>query len=228
MVKPADGSRGRAAALPVIVTDLGVTAWRSTAGLAAQLRGLQAGRPLGGVRVRLLAINNDILAEAETGADGLVRFAALLLRGQGPMAPKALHATLGDDFVQLDLEAASFDLSDRGATGAEHPGAMDAFLWLDRGIYRPGETVQAAALLRDAGGAPLDIPARFRVRRPNGSVFAEAVPAREPGRPSSGRSRSASAPRPGSGPWRFWPTPTTRRSAGPNSASMPSSPNGWR
>ncbi|MDN3565536.1 alpha-2-macroglobulin [Paeniroseomonas aquatica] len=185
VVKPADGSRGRAAALPIMITDLGLTAWRSgqgsAQGLAAQVRGLGAGLPLAGAAVRLLATNNDILAEATAGPDGLVRFAAPLLRGSGPMAPKALHATLGDDFVQLDLEAAAFDLSDRGATGAEHPGAIDAFPWLDRGIYRPGETVQAAALLRDGGGAPLDIPARFRLRRPNGSVYAEAVPARSPG-----------------------------------------------
>ncbi|MCO6418126.1 MG2 domain-containing protein [Siccirubricoccus sp. KC 17139] len=181
VVQPADGTRGRAAALPVIVTDLGLTAWRSSAGLAVQARGLQAGRPLPGAKLRLMATNNDILAEAETGPEGLVRFAAPLLRGQGPMAPKAVQAFLGDDFVQLDLEAASFDLSDRGATGVEHPGPMEAFLWLDRGIYRPGETVQAAALLRDAGGAPLDIPARLRLRRPNGSVYAEAVPAREKG-----------------------------------------------
>ena len=181
VVKPADGARGRAAALPIMVTDLGITAWRSPQGLAAQLRGLGAGQPLPGARVRLMATNNDILAEAETGPDGLVRFAAPLLRGQGPMAPKALQASLGDDLVQLDLEAAAFDLSDRGATGTGHPGAIDAFAWLDRGIYRPGETVQAAALLRDGGGAPLDIPARFRLRRPNGSVYAEAVPARSPG-----------------------------------------------
>ncbi|WP_149541067.1 alpha-2-macroglobulin family protein [Siccirubricoccus phaeus] len=181
VVQPADGTRGNAAALPVIVTDLGLTAWRSSAGLAVQARGLQAGRPLPGAKLRLMATNNDILAEAETGPEGLVRFAAPLLRGQGPMAPKAVQAFLGDDFVQLDLEAASFDLSDRGATGVEHPGPMEAFLWLDRGIYRPGETVQAAALLRDGGGAPLDIPARFRLRRPNGSVYAEAVPARERG-----------------------------------------------
>jgi uncharacterized protein YfaS (alpha-2-macroglobulin family) len=181
VVRPADGTPGRAAALPIMVTDLGVTAWRSPQGLAAQVRGLHDGQPLPGAQVRLMATNNDILAEAESGPDGLVRFAAPLLRGQGPMAPKALQATLGDDLVQLDLEAAAFDLSDRGATGAAHPGAIDAFLWLDRGIYRPGETVQAAALLRDGSGAPLDIPARFRLRRPNGSVFAEAVPARTPG-----------------------------------------------
>ena len=181
VVKPADGTRARAAGLPIMVTDLGITAWRSPQGLAAQVRGLGAGQPRPGAQLRLLAGNNDILAEAEAGPDGLVRFAAPLLRGTGPMAPKALQAMLGDDLVQLDLEAAAFDLSDRGATGAAHPGAIDAFTWLDRGIYRPGETVQAAALIRDGGGAPLDLPARFRLRRPNGSVYAEAVPARTPG-----------------------------------------------
>jgi hypothetical protein len=181
VLEPGDGQRAAAAALPVMVTDLGLTAWRSGAGLAVQARSLQAGRPAGGTRVRLMATNNDILAEETTGADGLARFAGPLLRGQGPMAPRAVHAFLGEDMVALDLEQAAFDLSDRGATGAEPPGALDAFLWLDRGIYRPGETVQAAALLRDNGGAPVDLPARLRVRRPNGSVFAEAVPAREPG-----------------------------------------------
>jgi len=182
VAKPADGARARPAALPVMVTDIGLTAWRSPQGLAVQARGLSAGRPLAGVRVRLLATSNDILAEAETGPGGLVRFAGPLLRGRGPMAPRALHAFgPGEDMVALDLEAAAFDLSDRGAAGAPQPGPLDAFLWLDRGIYRPGETVQAAALLRDNSGAPVDLPARFRVRRPNGSVFAEAVPARESG-----------------------------------------------
>ena len=147
-------ARARAAALPVIVTDLGLTAWRGPQGLAVQARAFGAGRPLAGVQVRLLATSNDILAEAVTEADGTARFAAPLLRGQGPMAPRALHATLGDDLVALDLDAAAFDLSDRGATGAPHPGPLDAFAWLDRGIYRPGETVQAAVLLRDGGGAP--------------------------------------------------------------------------
>ncbi|TDG33833.1 alpha-2-macroglobulin family protein [Paracraurococcus ruber] len=178
---PADGRRGTPVALPVIVTDLALTAWRGPQGLAVQARALGAGRPLAGVQVRLLASGNDILGEAMSGADGVVRFAAPLLRGQGPMAPRALHAVLGDDLVSLDLDSASFDLSDRGAAGLPHPGPMDAFAWLDRGIYRPGETVQAAVLLRDGGGAPLDIPARLRVRRPNGSVLAESVPARERG-----------------------------------------------
>ena len=178
VAQPGDGtmdSQSLATAQPLIITDLGLTAWRGAGGLAVQARHLGDSRPAGGTRVALMARNNEILSEAETGPDGLVRFAPALLRGQGPMAPVALHASTGDDLVALDLEAASFDLSDRGVAGRAHPGPLDAFLWLDRGIYRPGETVQAMVLLRDVTGEPSTMPVRLRLRRPNGQVAAEAV-----------------------------------------------------
>ncbi|MCX8134071.1 MAG: alpha-2-macroglobulin family protein [Roseococcus sp.] len=159
----------------LVLTDLGLTAWRGAGGLAVQARRLSDARPAEGVRVALMARNNDILAEAVSGADGLARFGPALLRGEGPMQPVALHAMTETDFVALDLEAAAFDLSDRGAEGRPHPGPLDAFLWLDRGIYRPGETVNAMALLRDGGGAPVEAPLRLRLRRPNGQVAAEHV-----------------------------------------------------
>jgi uncharacterized protein YfaS (alpha-2-macroglobulin family) len=172
------GQDGPTAALPLFVTDLGLTAWRGADGLAAQVRGFSDARPRAGVRVALLARNNEVLAEELSGPDGVVRFAAGLLRGRGTLAPVALHAQTADDLVSLSLAAAAFDLSDRGATGRPHPQALDAFLYLDRGIYRPGETVQAMALVRTAAGAPADLPVRLRVLRPNGQVFHESVPPR--------------------------------------------------
>ena len=185
VARAGDGAGARriaASTLPIFVTDLGLTAWRSPQGLAVQARGLQSGRVEPGTRLSLIAANNEVLGEAEADADGVARFAAPLLRGQGPIAPQAIHATKGDDFVALSLDAASFDLSDRGATGRPHPGPLDAFVYFDRGIFRPGEVVNTTVLLRDASGAPVgDIPTRLRLRRPNGQVAAEVVPAREPG-----------------------------------------------
>jgi hypothetical protein len=171
---------GETAALPIMATDLGLTAWRGAEGVAVQARGLGDARPKPGVRVALMARNNDVLAEAVTGDDGLARFGGALLRGEGPVAPVALHAQLGDDLVALDLEAASFDLSDRGVTGRDYPGPVDAFPWLDRGIYRPGEQVRFSLLPRNPSGGVMDLPIRLRLRRPNGQVALEAVPERGP------------------------------------------------
>ncbi|MGG5886565.1 alpha-2-macroglobulin family protein [Falsiroseomonas sp. HC035] len=182
VARPGDGTRrGGSASLPVLATDLGITAWQGSQGMAVQVRGFSDARVRADVRVALLARNNDILAEAVTGADGLARFNAAVLRGAGQLAPVAVQAFSGEDFATLDLVTGAFDLSDRGAAGRPHPGALDAFIWLDRGIYRPGEVVQVGALLRDAAGQPVDLPARLRIRRPNGQVFFETVPDRVAG-----------------------------------------------
>lgn len=181
IARPGDGSaRGHISATQMILrTDLAPTVWRGSDGLTVQMRGLSDAEPRPGVRLSLLARNNDILAEATTDSAGIARFARPLLRGEGPLEPRAIHAFgPGDDFVSLDLAAPSFDLADRGVAGQAHPGPLDAYVWLDRGIYRPGETVQMMALARDSAGAPVDVPTRVTVRRPNGQVFLETAPER--------------------------------------------------
>ena len=182
-VQPDDGQPDyvTSAVQPVLQTDLAPTVWRGGDGLTVQIRGYSDAQPRPGVALRLMAQNNDILAETRTDAEGIAHFAAPLLHGDGVMAASAIQGTLAgasgtpDDFVSLDLQATAFDLSDRGVTGAKQPGPLDAFVWLDRGIYRPGETVQVMALLRDAAGQPANRPAHLRVKRPNGTVFADNV-----------------------------------------------------
>ncbi len=179
---PGDGTAkdDDASAVQIVLrTDLAPTIWRGSDGLTVQVRGYSDAKPRTDVRLALLARNNDILAETRTDAQGFARFPAPLLLGEGPQAPAAVHAFgADDDFAALDLNVASFDLSDRGVEGIPHPGPLDAFVWLDRGIYRPGETVQVMAMLRDAGGFPADIPATVTVKRPNGQVFLSATPSR--------------------------------------------------
>jgi uncharacterized protein YfaS (alpha-2-macroglobulin family) len=159
----------------ILRTDLAPTVWRGADGLTVQVRGFTDILPRAGVTLRLLAENNDILGEATTDADGVGRFAAPLLHGEGPVAPRAIEAFAGEDYTMLDLNGAAFDLSDRGVAGMPHPGPLDAYVWLDRGIYRPGETVHVMALLRDDAGRPADIPARVIIKRPNGQVFLETT-----------------------------------------------------
>lgn len=176
-VRAGDGTPAAPAAVQMILrTDLAPTVWRGTDGLTVQVRSYGDAKPRPGVRIALMAADNDALAETTTDAAGVGRFAAPLLRGTGPLAPRAIHLFAGEDFAALDLDAASFDLSDRGVSGQPDPGPLDAFVWLDRGIYRPGETVQVMALLRDDAGAPVSLPAHVILRRPNGQVFSDTVP----------------------------------------------------
>ena len=112
-----------------------------------------------GVELRLIARNNEVLATKTTGADGRVDFDPGLSRGTGGSAPGLLVATLGDDYGFLNLGQPAFDLTDRGVAGRDAPSALDAFVYTERGVYRSGETVFVAALLRDATSEAEDRPA---------------------------------------------------------------------
>ena len=139
----------------LIVTDLAFTAYRGSDGLDVVLRSLQSAASARDVRVQLVARSNEILAEATSDREGRVRFASAMMRGEGPNAPRMLMAYGADgDFAVLDLDRAPVDLSDHPISGRDR-GAVDAYLYLDRDLYRPGERVYASALIRNATGDAL-------------------------------------------------------------------------
>ncbi|KAA5604962.1 alpha-2-macroglobulin family protein [Roseospira marina] len=155
----------------VLVTDLGLQAYHGDRELVVAARSLETGQPQSGVEVALIARNNDVLGTATTDATGLARLPAGLLRGDGGARPSHVTATApdGSDHALLDLGRPALDLSDRGVGGRDAPGPLDAFLYLERGIYRPGETIEMMALLRDdRARAVTDLPLTLKVMRPDG------------------------------------------------------------
>jgi uncharacterized protein YfaS (alpha-2-macroglobulin family) len=164
----AEGEERSTATQWFIVSDLGLTALSGDDGLHAFVRSLATAVPVGGVQVRLVARNNEVLGTTKTDAAGYARFDAGLKRGTGGMAPAVLVAESGQDYAFLDLATAAFDLTDRGVKGRETPGALDAYLYADRGVYRPGESVHLTGLLRDAASNAATLSATLIVTRPDG------------------------------------------------------------
>ncbi|MHA7857688.1 MAG: alpha-2-macroglobulin family protein [Henriciella sp.] len=154
----------------VMLTDLALTAYRSGSGLDVTLRSLQDGRVMPNTPVQLIAYNNEVLSEAATGVDGRVSFNPELLAGTGNMAPKLVLASgLKGDTAILDLSRAPVDLSELETGGRVTPDEVDGYLYTERGIYRPGETVHITAMMRDrAGRAVSDRNGTMITYRPNG------------------------------------------------------------
>ncbi|MBI1392539.1 MAG: alpha-2-macroglobulin family protein [Alphaproteobacteria bacterium] len=153
----------------ILYTDIALTSYLSSEGLAVSVRSIQTGKSRAGVDLQLLAENNDILARATTGGDGFARFAKGAISGDGPLRPAVVMAYgQQSDFAALDLRRSPLDLSDRNVGGRSAPPVVDGYLYADRGIYRPGETVKLTALMRDAAGVAIDRKATLIVRRPNG------------------------------------------------------------
>ncbi len=152
-----------------VISDLGLNTIMGEDGLLVFARTLSKAEPAGGVELRLLARNNTELGKAVTGADGIARFSAKALHRSGEDAPQALFAERGADVGFLDLAVPGFDVSDRVSGGRTSPGPLDAFLYAERGIYRPGEAVNLAVLLRDGGvNAVAGKPLTLKILRPDG------------------------------------------------------------
>jgi hypothetical protein len=153
-----------------VITDLALTSYVGLDGIDVTVRSLQTGRVVDGATVQLIARSNEILASAESGEDGRIRFDDPLTNGTGANEPRLLLAYGADgDFAVLDLNRAPVDLSEHDIGGRQAPDGADAFVYLDRGIYRPGETVHATALIRDRDANAIDDRAgSFILYAPNG------------------------------------------------------------
>jgi uncharacterized protein YfaS (alpha-2-macroglobulin family) len=146
-------------------------------GLHVSLRSIASAEPLANVTVRLLARNNEILGSVTTDASGVALFDAGLTKGEDGLEPALVVASdAKDDYAFIDISRQAFDLSDRGVTGRDPPGAADAFVYVERGVYRRGETVHAALLLRDGNANQLaDVPVTLVVERPDGVEYSRTV-----------------------------------------------------
>ncbi|HEU5445338.1 MAG TPA: alpha-2-macroglobulin family protein, partial [Pseudolabrys sp.] len=142
-----------------VVSDLGLTAYKTHDGIDVFVHSLATADPRGSVEVRLMARNNEQLAVRQTDRNGFIHFEAGLARGEGGLAPAAIVAAEKNDYAFLSLKSPAFDLSDRGVAGRAIPAGLDAFVYTERGVYRTGESVAITALLRDAlGAAALNVP----------------------------------------------------------------------
>ncbi|MBR0460338.1 MAG: hypothetical protein IJJ26_13985 [Victivallales bacterium] len=172
-VKPAELSEGwhwnNLSHCLVVLTDLGpsVTINRASRQLAVSVRSLTTGKPVPDAEVRFTSEKRLLIAQGKTRQDGTVLLDYspefnLLDDQEG-----TLVVTTKDDATYLKvnwqylLDSYNFPIS-----GTSFPDKTDAFVYTERGIYRPGETVHVSAFLRsfqDGKFLPAALPCFFYV-----------------------------------------------------------------
>ena len=170
----------------IMFTDMGLTAYDGSEALDVVVRSLKTARIETGVRVALVAKNGEDLSVGTSDSEGRVRFLRPLLKGEGASAAKMVMAYgQQGDLAVLDLDRSPVDLSQQGVGGrAPSPDAakatggrtakadIDAYLYADRGIYRPGETVHVVAMIRDREAHAVEgRKGALIVKRPSGVEF---------------------------------------------------------
>jgi hypothetical protein len=161
----------------LVVSDIGVTSFSNRSGLHVFVRSLSNAKPAEGIEIALVARNNQVLGTAMSDAMGHAVFEGGLMRGDGGSAPGIVTVRSADgDYGFLDLGRPSFDLADRGVSGRDAPGPIDVFLFAERGIYRPGQTVHLTALARDDRARAIEgLPLTIVATRPDGVEYHRAV-----------------------------------------------------
>ena len=148
----------------VIVTDLGLIAKRATDGTREVfVQSIVTGLPVKGATIEVWGRNGLVLATATTDAEGrasvgnLSNFTRdkqpvlLAARKDGDLSflPFGSASSLGRGDRTLDMSR--FDIGGLRTSGL--PNQMSAFLFSDRGIYRPGDTFHIGIAVKAANWA---------------------------------------------------------------------------
>jgi uncharacterized protein YfaS (alpha-2-macroglobulin family) len=150
----------------VLVTDLGLMVKQNADGSRdVFVQSIKSGDPVNGAVVTVLAKNGEYLLQ-QTTADGHVLLPDVG-KFQREKRPVAIVATLGNDLSFLPFERPDrlldFSRFDIGGVMSSEREALEAFVFTERGVYRPGDDIHIGAVLKrrdwSAGlaGLPLEM-----------------------------------------------------------------------
>ncbi|KHK58388.1 alpha-2-macroglobulin [Ralstonia sp. A12] len=159
----------------IVVTDLGMLVKRALDGSQdVFVQSIRTGRPVAGASVSVVAVNGQTLYTQTTSADGVVHFPTF--KGlEREKRPKLYIVKKGEDLSFLpiassdrQLDFSRFDVG--GERNATNQGQLSAYLFSDRGIYRPGDQFHIGLIVRAASWArsPAGIPLQAEIVDPRG------------------------------------------------------------
>ncbi len=162
--------RGVEATRFVLVTDLGVLVKRNADGSRdVFVASLAHGTPVGRAAVTVLARNGVALAEASTDDAGRAGLPSLGKNPHDAREPVAVVVRRGGDvaFLPYDRADRRLDFSRFPTEGVENRTGheLDAFVFTERGVYRPGDTLHVGVIAkqRDWNGSLDGVPLEAEV-----------------------------------------------------------------
>ena len=152
----------------ILVTDLGLIVKQAKDGSRdVFVQSIRTGLPVEGARVDVSGKNGQAVASATTDGTGRAHLPALekLKREKAPLMIVA-QKDLDFSFMPLRANGRTMDLSrfdTGGIENAKSAAQLSAYLFTDRGIYRPGETAHIGMITRTAdwkaslAGIPVEV-----------------------------------------------------------------------
>jgi len=156
----------------VLASDLGITAKKTTTGkVHAYVTNLVTAQPINNVEVRVLNYQQQVLGRAKTNTDGMAEI------NYGGSMPFLLVADDGKQKGYLKLnEGASLSLSAFDVSGNQMKSGLKAFIYGERGVWRPGDTLYLTMILNNTENQlPPNQAVTFTLHNPRGQMIDKQV-----------------------------------------------------
>ena len=142
----------------ILVTDLGLIAKKELDGTqVVYVQSIHTGLPVEGANVEVIAKNGLPIFSQTTDANGRVTFAKLDGLKRERAAVMYIVKKAGDlSFLPINTSDRSLDYSRfdvGGVANAASANSLNAYLFSDRGIYRPGDTMHIGMIVKTANWA---------------------------------------------------------------------------
>jgi len=153
----------------VSLSDIGLIAKEGKEKIFVFANSIQTAKAIEGVNVVAYGANNQLLGTGATNADGVAEILYARKEFAG-FAPAMIIAKTAEDFNYLPFNATKVNTSRFEVGGKRiNTTGLDAFIYEERDIYRPGEKINFSVVLRDkTWKSPGEIPVKLKFLLPDG------------------------------------------------------------
>jgi alpha-2-macroglobulin len=147
---------------PVVVSDLAITHKLGEETSLCIVNNILDGKPVNGAKVGIINYQNQTLAEGYTDKDGFFQYTR---DGE----PFYVTAELNDQQTMLKLASNLWETSKFDVGGiSKAPGKLQAYIYTERGVYRPGDEINTCIIMRNSNGSfPEDHPLTIGIYDPH-------------------------------------------------------------
>ncbi len=164
-------NKDRWATRNILASNIGLTAKRGNDNsISIVVSNILSTEPMADVDLEIMDYQQTIISKAKSGNDG---FATIDLKRK----PYLLIAKKGNErgYLKLD-DGNALPLSRFDVSGEEVKNGIKGFIFGERGVWRPGDTMYLNFIVEDKQQKlPKDIPIEFSLFTPNGQLYKHAI-----------------------------------------------------
>ncbi len=160
-------TKDRWATRNIIASNIGLIAKRgNNNSMMIAVTNILTAKPIPGVELELLDYQKQVLYKTTSDGDGFAKFDL-------KRKPYLLVAKQGNErgYLKLD-DGSSLPLSRFNVGGDEVQSGLKGFIYSERGVWRPGDSIYTSFILEDKlKTLPADHPVEFELYDPNGKLY---------------------------------------------------------